>query len=184
MDAPTVAGSATSEPGRIEMTVREIIRRDVAALHPDDTVDAARRRMRDAGIDTLPVTETSGALVGLLSENHLLSRAMPRRRPWWDAAVAGTGAPAAEYLRDITNTVAELMIRIPPAIAPDVSMEGAAALMRCHALSVVPVVEHDVLLGVITRPDVLAKLSAAPRPAPSPARVAVEARSGIRAIGR
>jgi CBS domain-containing protein len=153
----------------VTMSVIDMIRTDVVALHPADPIDAARRRMQEAHLDTLPVTESSGRLVGLLTETDLLSRPTPRRAPrWWNTAFAESEQLAANSVKAFSVTVSDLMRLVPPAIGPDASVEAAAALMRRHALAALPVVADEICVGIVTRRDLLARLSwpgvTAPRP--------------------
>jgi CBS domain-containing protein len=142
------------------MNVAKIMRKDVVALRAAEGIEAAWRQMRVQKLGTLPVTDTVGRLVGVLSEHDLLVRLAPRREPgWWRAIAYEDGRLAAEYVKAVAVTVGDLMTAPPVAIVPDAALETAARLMRRHAIGALPVVVKDLCVGLVTRADVLDHLS-------------------------
>jgi len=152
------------------MRVEKIMRKDVLALRVEEAIDAAWRRMRDHRIEALPVTGPAGHLVGHLTEKDLLARLAPRRSTgWWATIWATTDQLAADYMKTVGVTVGDIMTTTPlVVVAPDATIEEAAALMRKHDIGALPVVADEVCLGIVTRAEVLDHLSwptaALPRP--------------------
>src|SRR5438094_886735 len=62
------------DPGETPMQVNEIMTRGVEVIGPDDTLEAAARKMNDADIGPLPVCE-NGRLVGMLTDRDITTRA-------------------------------------------------------------------------------------------------------------
>jgi CBS-domain-containing membrane protein len=86
------------------MNIGEVMREDVVALRSDEAIDAAWRRMRDQQLAALPVADTVGRLIGVLSEHDLLARLAPRRESrWWMAIVYEEGRLAAEYVKSVAR---------------------------------------------------------------------------------
>ena len=142
------------------MTVTKIMRKDVMALRAEDGIEVAWRQMRGQRLGELPVADTTGRLVGMLTEHDLLVRLAPRPRPhWWTMMFDDKDRLAADYVRVAGTTVGDLMTLAPTAIVPDASIETAAGLMRRHALGALPVVANGVYLGLVIRADVLDHLS-------------------------
>ena len=142
------------------MTIAKIMRTDVVALHAEEVIEVAWRQMRDQRFTELPVVDSKGRLVGVLTEHDLIARLAPRRRPrWWVAIFGESDRLAADYLKSAGVTVGDLMTVSPVAIVPDASVETAADLMRRHTLGALPVVANDVCLGLVTRADVLDHLA-------------------------
>jgi CBS domain-containing protein len=142
------------------MTIAKIMRTDVVALGAEERIETAWRQMRDHRLAALPVADTTGRLVGVLTEQALLRRLTPRRTPpWWEQILPEKDRLASEYLKSVGLTVADLMTRAPLSIVPDASVEAAAGLMRRHEIDVLPVVASDVCVGLVTRPDILDHLS-------------------------
>jgi CBS domain-containing protein len=143
------------------MRVEKIVRKDVLGLRTDETLDVAWRRMRDHAVLALHVTDSTGRLVGQLSERDLLARMAPCRSSRWWAMVSGaTDRLAADYMRTVGLIVGDVMTTSPlRTIAHDATIEEAAALMRRDDVAVVPVIADDTCIGIVTRADVLDHLS-------------------------
>lgn len=58
------------------------------------------------------------------------------------------------------QTVADRMQRAPIVASPDTTMVAAALFMRDHAIGCVPVVAKGMLVGIVTRGDLLGALAA------------------------
>jgi CBS domain-containing protein len=142
------------------MTVAKIMRKDVVALHADETIEAAWRRMREQQLGALPVIDATDRLVGILTEQDLLGRLAPHRgRRWWQTILAERDQLAADYVKAVGLTVWDLMTAMAVAIGPDASGDEAANLMRQHGIGALPVVADGLYIGLVTRADVLDHLS-------------------------
>jgi CBS domain-containing protein len=142
------------------MTVAKIMRKDVVPLRAEEAIEVAWRHMRDQGLGELPVVDTTGRLVGVLTEHDLLARVAPRRMPrWWTLIFDEKDRLATDYVKAVGLTVGDLMTAPPVAIVPDASVEAAACLMRRYAVGALPVVANEVCLGLVTRADVLDHLA-------------------------
>jgi len=148
------------------MKVETIARNDVVPLRAHEALDVAWQRMRDQRFPALPVTDTTGRLVGMLTEHDLLARLAPHRAPWWSIIFGATDKVAAEYRKAVGITVGDVMTDAPATIAPDASIREAAILMRESEIVVLPIVLDGACIGIVTRADVLDHLSwpAAPLP--------------------
>ena len=58
-----------------DIACRDAMSRDVLSCRPDDTIDAAAAVMKKAQVRRLPVTDSSGRLVGILSLNDIAREA-------------------------------------------------------------------------------------------------------------
>lgn len=119
------------------LAARDIMMRDLVTVRPDEPAPRAWQLMRDRRFRHLPVVR-DGRLVGILSDRDL--------RP----VVLSPG-----FAR---MTVAELMIEDPTIIGPGTPVEDAASLLVVKKIGCLPVVEQDVLVGIITETDLLAVL--------------------------
>jgi CBS domain-containing protein len=143
------------------MRVEKIVRKDVLGLRAEETIDAGWRRMREHRLPALHVTDPTGRLVGQLTERDLLARVAPCRSSRWWAMISGaTDRLAADYMKAVGLTVGDVMAVTPlTTIAPDATIQEAAALMRRHDIAALPVVADDVCIGIVTRADILDHLS-------------------------
>lgn len=64
------AVAAGLDPGATP--VRQILSQDLGTVHPDDSVEAVLRIMRERQVRRVPVVEADGRLVGIVSQADLL----------------------------------------------------------------------------------------------------------------
>ncbi len=62
-----------------ELRVGDAMAKEIRVCHPDDTLAAAERTMRDAQIRRLPVVDDTGALLGIISLADLAREAARER---------------------------------------------------------------------------------------------------------
>ena len=125
-------------------------------------LDAARL-MLGHEIGGLPVLR-HGLVAGIISRADLVARLVPRERVWWWRAFGDCERLARECQRAGNVTVAQIMSQ-PAVIAyPNDTIETAAVLLHRHAIGRLPVVDHDSLVGIVTRSDLLRALVKSPRP--------------------
>jgi len=113
-------------------TVAEFMATSLLTAAPRETVTAVVRRLTDHGIGGLPVLE-GGAIVGMVTLKDLVGQ--PPYRP-----------------------VQEVMIRDVLTVAPTERITDAYALMDSRRIGRLPVVDHGVLVGIVTRGDLLKEL--------------------------
>jgi predicted transcriptional regulator len=112
------------------MSIQPYIDLDLVPLAPSDTVGHAVYRFADLDVKHLPVVDEEGSLLALVSEEELLKLATPSVQL---SAVAGLGAVSARA---------------------DAHVFEMANLLVIHRLSVLPVVEDGVYIGVVRRRSV------------------------------
>jgi len=118
------------------MTVETLISNTTPPLKPGDTVEYALGLMMELRVRHLPVVDSAGTLVGLLSEEEMLNSSGP------DAPVATLlgGAPVnvsvTDHVFEITKVVMD------------------------HDLTTVPVVDHDLTyVGLVRRHDLFERFA-------------------------
>jgi len=117
--------------------------------------EAARLLQRD-DVAALPVLDRRGRLAGVISEHDLLEA-----EDGGEPAEALVGGMAHTFLAedggdDKTRPVSEVMERHPVTLGPDEDVSQARRLLVEYDVEVMPVVDNGVLVGVVTRQDVLA----------------------------
>lgn len=114
-------------------------------ISPDATVPQAIEVMRKNKVRKLPVVR-DGQLVGIISQSDI-DRASP-------SVATSFSAGEVAYLFGKLK-VSRVMTRNPFTIGPDALLEEAAIMMRDHKIEILPVLEGDRLVGVITESDLL-----------------------------
>jgi CBS domain-containing protein len=135
------------------MKVREIMTLDVLTVGPDASLKEAARLMLDASISGLPVTTVDGLLVGIITEADFVS-AEASRRPKKRARLLrflnkDYEIPSQERLVD------DVMTTEVVTISSGVDHACAARLMEKEGIKRIPVVDDDVLVGLVSRSDML-----------------------------
>lgn len=126
---------------------------DVLTTGPNSSLKEAARRMLEAGVSGLPVTDADGALRGIITEADFVSGEAERR--------AAKRAGLIRFFVDQPDiprheqTVADVMTKEVIVIGPDVDHAEAARLMQRERVKRLPVVEDGRLVGLVSRTDML-----------------------------
>jgi CBS domain-containing protein len=135
-----------------QLTVRDIMTARPRSVSADAPLRSAVQDMRRSGVGALPVVDDEHRVIGLLSERellrHLLSHYLPR------AGGPRVGPPGAATRR----TVRDVMTRQVLCVAPHQPLAEVASLMLNKDVERVPVVRDGILVGFLTRGDIVRKL--------------------------
>ena len=145
------------------MNAADMMTSPAMTIGPQATVRDAAWTMLTLRISALPVADSQGRLVGILSEGDLLRRAetgSERRRSWWGRLGIGSETLASEFVKSHGRRVADIMTRSVITVQEDTPAHEIARLMELHAIKRVPVVQDGQLLGVVSRADFLTALVA------------------------
>lgn len=140
------------------MKAEDVMTRDVISTDPDSTVLQAARLMLQHHISGLPVIDRNGNLVGVLSEGDFLRRRETRtekHRSRWLEFIMGPGRMADEYSHSHGRKVSEVMT--PEVFSVDVStpIEDIVDLMERHRIKRVPVLCGGLVVGIVTRSNLM-----------------------------
>jgi CBS domain-containing protein len=149
---------------------------NLITVAPDDSIFTAIRLMLKKRISGLPVVEPGPEgllkIIGILSEGDLLRRRETetlRRRPRWLEFLAGPGKLATEYTHAASRKVSEVMSGPVIGVAENAPLADIVQLMEQRGVKRVPVIRGDMLVGIITRADILrALVREASKPLPLP----------------
>lgn len=144
------------------MKIRDLMTSPAVTVRPEATIAEAASRMIETGVSGLPVVDSAGALVGIITEGDLLHRAesaSTRRPSWWLRLLTDDKSLAAEYAKANGRFVSEVMTRSIVAIDADAPAARAAELMDQLQVKRLPVMEKGKLIGVIARRDLLKLIS-------------------------
>jgi len=136
------------------MNVIDIMSSEVITVTSETGLKEAARRMLQAGVSGLPVVDSSGVVIGMITEADFVeaeaARSWGRQRRRLLGAVVGEGRPIEAH------TVGEVMTSHPVAIDQDSDVTEAARKMAEHGVKRLPVITPDgKLVGIVSRADVL-----------------------------
>jgi CBS domain-containing protein len=134
------------------MLVREVMTTPAVTVHPDASVKEAARRLTEHGITAMPVVDALGVLVGVISEADVIrDTVLPDQRAHERPVHVSSGAFGVR--------VSDVMSHFPLSVRTDADLAAAAELMTGTAVKSLPVVERGVVVGVVSRRDIVAVLA-------------------------
>lgn len=154
------------------MHAADVMTRNVITVDPDATVQAVAGLLSERGISGAPVVDSSGKLVGIISEGDLLRRTEigtdqpgSARRSWWLEDFAT--ARARDYVKSHGRTVRDIMSRDVVSVTDDADLSEIARLLETNRIKRVPVLHDGKIVGIVSRSNLVRALSAVPAPAPA-----------------
>jgi CBS domain-containing protein len=158
----------------VETRVGECMTTPVVTVGPDDSGRTAAEIMLRLHVSGLPVVDRHGLPLGVVSESdfHFADAATRRKqREAWVKILSEGQELAGDYLAVLEREggcVRQIMAS--PAICVDESagIEEAGALMSQHRIKRLPVLRDGVVVGVVTRADLLRFFAPEATPQPRP----------------
>jgi CBS domain-containing protein len=155
--------TTTDPPAEGEPLARDIMTAPVITADPDMSVKDLAALFRDKRIGGVPVVQ-DGKLVGIVTEGDLMALDADVQYPHYfelfDSIIyLGSQKKFKEQLeKAAAANVGQLMTRRDKVktVGPDEPARAAATLMSRHHFDRVPVVdENDIVLGLVTRHDII-----------------------------
>ena len=128
--------------------------------------------LSERGISGVPVVDSGGSMVGIVSEGDLLHRAelgTERRhgpRPAWWLEHYASGL-AQEYVKSHGRKVKDIMTRDVVTVTEETDLAEAATLLETHRIKRVPVIRDGNIVGIVSRSNLVRALGAARGGAPT-----------------
>jgi CBS domain-containing protein len=180
-EVEVVQSGAPFKEGLPDLKVSEVMRREVATVHPDSPVTQVVELLLDKDFTAVPVVDDQGKVVGMVSDNDLLTRG------GMNVTISLKKATDLDYVRELHESlenpdrkVSEVMTREVVTTAPDTILGRAARVMVDKHLKRLPVVDGDgKLVGILGRLDVLNTIAAVHLPEWHPEAHAVGAHATV-----
>lgn len=145
------------------MRASDIMVTDVITVKPDANVQDVAQILLTNRISAVPVVDANGAMVGIVSEGDLLRRreaGTEHERAWWLKLLMGREILAAEYVKEFSRNVTDVMTHHVITAAPDTPVADIATLLERHRIKRVPIVKDGKLVGLVSRANLLQALAA------------------------
>src|SRR5580658_1599256 len=161
-EVEVVQSGAPFKEGLPDVKVSEVMQREVATLHPDSPITAVVELLLDKDFTAVPVVDDQDKVVGMVSDNDLLTRGGMK------VTISLKRATDLDYVRGLHDSlenphrkVSEVMTSQVVTITPDAILARAARLMVEKHLKRLPVVDSDgKLVGILGRLDILNTIAA------------------------
>jgi len=156
-EVEVVQSGTPFKEGLPDVKVSEVMRREVATVHPESPLTQVVEMLLDKDYTAVPVVDSDGKVVGVVSDNDLLTRGGMR------VTISLKRATDLEYVRGLheslespSRTVSEVMTTPVVTVPPEMILGRAARLMVEKHLKRLPVVDGDgKLVGILGRLDIL-----------------------------
>jgi CBS domain-containing protein len=130
------------------MLVREIMTSPAYRVHEGASLESALQMLVTGGVTSLPVVDRGGRVVGIISEADVLHEHLAPDPRAHLRLVSPESGP-------MPTTVREVMTVNPHTVREDSDVAELAHTFAETSWKSVPVVRGDVLLGVVSRSDVI-----------------------------
>jgi CBS domain-containing protein len=147
-----------------EMLVREIMTSPAYRVHESASLEAALQTLVTTRVTSLPVVDGGGRLVGIISEADVLREHL--------------AADPRAHMRVVPPESGPLPTAHPHTVREDSDVAELAQTFAKTSWKSVPVVEGDLLLGVVSRSDVIRAM------ARSDSEIAAEVSEAFAEIGQ
>lgn len=146
--------------------VRDIMTTDLVTLSPDNTIRDATIRLAVENISGAPVVDENYRMVGILSGNDILNLIVDYDRKKGNGLIDNMlsfymddnveDPELKKMVDEISNTkVSDIMTRTVLSTSPDAKIIDLLRSMINMNISRVPVLEKGVLIGIVSRADII-----------------------------
>ncbi|MBI1966442.1 MAG: CBS domain-containing protein [Gemmatimonadetes bacterium] len=146
-----------------QLTVRDVMTPHVYTVRPNQTLGEVARLMVAKDVRAVPVVEEDGGLVGIVTHKELLRHLVPEfvQRAKSGEFRAPTRSQIQRGSTDPTQIpVREVMARSVLCLSEDQTLSDVANLMTSKEVDRFPVVREGVVVGFLTRADLIRRLVA------------------------
>ena len=144
-----------------DLTAAEIMKSEVVTIREDASVQELAKLLARKKISGVPVVDDQNRVVGIVSEGDLVSQDADIHFPHYIELLGNI-----IYLESVkkyeerlekaaASSVSEIMTTEVISVQKDASIEEVATLMTDKEVNRLPVVDGDILVGIITRADVV-----------------------------
>lgn len=150
--------------------VRHVMERDVPKVHRHDSASKLAELLLDSKARAAIVTdsETSDVMVGLVTRESLVfgmpfeshpnaTRSRGEKRVTETRKRTVGGRKDARHVDEVFGAAEDLMLTDVPTVQPDADARAAANQFLHTGARVLPVLEGDVVVGILTKRDLLAE---------------------------
>src|SRR5262245_24321521 len=156
------------------MRVYDIMTWGVISVEADASITRAAQLMLENGIGALAVVDANGRLSGIVTEGDIVRRcgelSTQVQLPQWLRLVCEDTPPASVSRHACNRKVRQVMTPDPITVSGEARLDEVVTLFDQYQIKRLPVVDHQELLGIVSRKSLLrslVKLSCEARAAPS-----------------
>ncbi|MDI6729068.1 MAG: CBS domain-containing protein [Thermodesulfovibrionales bacterium] len=143
------------------LKAKDIMTKDVITVKPTTTIEDLARIFIEKNISGAPVVDNNGDLIGIVTENDLISQNKRLHIPTvvrlFDAFIMleSPSRIEKEIKKMAAVTVADICVRDVITVAEDTPVEDIATIMSEKKVHLIPVVEGRNVRGIIGKMDLI-----------------------------
>jgi CBS domain-containing protein len=144
------------------MKTGDVMTRNVVSVPREATILQAAHLMLQYRISGLPVLDSDGHIVGIVTEGDFLRRAETgtrRQRSRWVDFFVGPGRLAEDYVRSRGRRVEDVMTQPVHTIDEDTPLSDVVELMERHRIKRLPVLRDRKVVGIVSRANLVHALA-------------------------
>ncbi|MBE6524169.1 MAG: CBS domain-containing protein [Thermoplasmata archaeon] len=154
-----------------KLKVRDLMTTEVLTLRPDDTIRKAAKKLALENVSGAPIVDNKNHLLGFVSENDILTTIMKYQTKLQkedvDCNLLEYSMDAEDNSNEKLNAIVEeisnirmstLMIHSVMTTSPDANIIEVLRTMLTLGINRIPVLEKGVLVGIISRGDIIFSL--------------------------
>jgi CBS domain-containing protein len=147
------------------MQARDVMVSPVITARNSATVREVAKILLEKRISAVPVVDTVGKLVGIVTESDLIRRAeagTERPHSWWVHFLAGDATIATDYVKSHASRIEDVMTSDVVTATPQTPLHEIAASFEEHQIKRVPIVDKaGNLVGIVSRADLIQVVASA-----------------------
>lgn len=147
------------------LIAQDIMSREIRSVPLGTSIEELARLFEETRYNALPVVDVDGKLVGTISQNDLVERDKPLHIPTvisifdWVLYVESEKKFSDEVKKMAARTIDDIYMPPKATCTPDTPVDQIAAMMSEKKAHLVPVLDGEDLVGVVTRLDIIRSMN-------------------------
>jgi len=147
------------------LKAKDIMTKEVITVKPETTIEELARLLMTQHISGAPVVDDNGKIVGIVTENDLISKNsrlhIPTILRLFDAYIPlGTSKMESDIRKMAASTVEDICTKEIITVDEEASVEYIATIMTEKRIHILPVVREGKLVGIIGKKDMIKGIAA------------------------
>ena len=144
------------------LVAADVMTTDVITVTPETTVRDIAALLHSKRISGVPVVDAAGQILGIVTEGDLVLReaiAGEHRRSWWLTLFDNPNVLARDYAKTHGRMARDIMTTSVISVGPTATLPEIAKTLERHRIKRVPVIKDGLLMGIVTRSNLLQALA-------------------------
>lgn len=144
------------------MLAKDVMTKKVTSVPPETHIRDVAMLLLKNRISAVPVVDTEGKLLGIVSEGDLMRRGeigTERHPSWWLELASSPGEKAFSYIKSHGVHASNVMTKKVVTVDENTELEKIAEILERKHIKRVPVLSGGKLVGIVSRADLIRGLA-------------------------